>query len=152
MEFFNLANKPEHLETVARWQWDEWCRDNGYTLEEIIYRTRNSMKTNDIPQTWVVLQGDELIGTFSLWNCDLFNRQDLRPWIACVIVKPEHRNKGLGSAMTKKGVEIVRGLGYKNMYLITHHEGYYEKLGWEFMETAPFKGSKTIRLYKKEII
>ena len=148
---FNLADYPHHLEQVAEWCFNEWSKASGSTLDDVIYRTRHATKRDGVPQTWIALKGDELVGTFALWNNDFGNRQDLSPWIACVYVKPEYRGKGIGTLMTQKGIELVRSMKYKKLYLITDHEGFYEKSGWKFMEIASLKGGKTTRIYEYDL-
>ena len=34
-EIVNLADRPEYMEEVSRWLWEQWARDAGYSLEEI---------------------------------------------------------------------------------------------------------------------
>ena len=36
----NLADAPERMEEVSRWLWQEWAKADGYTLDEILYRTQ----------------------------------------------------------------------------------------------------------------
>ena len=149
--FVNLADCPQHIETISKWFYEEWGRATGRTLEEVTYRTRHSMKKDEIPQTHLAFIGDELVGTFSLWNNDLVNRQDLWPWLACLYVKDEYRGKGIGTLLQNEGIKIARKLGYKKLYLITHHIGYYEKYGWEFLETAPLHGDHITRIYAYDL-
>ena len=49
LQILNLADAPEHTEQVSRWLWEEWARADGYTLEEIIFRTRHSMLRDTVP-------------------------------------------------------------------------------------------------------
>ena len=93
---------------------------------------------------------DELVGTVSIWNNDLTSRQDLTPWLAALFIKDEYRGKGIGTLLQKKCIQVVKELGYKNLYLITDHENYYERTGWKFLEMAPLKGRQT-RVYEFEI-
>lgn len=39
----NLADAPQHVEEVSRWLWEQWARADGYSLEDIVYRTRHAM-------------------------------------------------------------------------------------------------------------
>ena len=51
LQILNLADAPEHTEQVSRWLWEEWARADGYTLEEIVFRTRHSMLREDRKST-----------------------------------------------------------------------------------------------------
>ena len=35
----NLADVPEHMPEISRWLWEEWARADGYSLEDVLYRT-----------------------------------------------------------------------------------------------------------------
>lgn len=39
-------------------------------------------------------------------------------------------------------------MGYNSLYLITEHENYYEKTGWEFLENAPLGDGRYEKIYK----
>lgn len=87
----NLADAPEFLEEVSRWLWLEWAKADGYTLEEIIYRTKYASQKDTVPQTLVAVRDGKPVGVVSLWLNDLKTRQDLSPWMATLYVKDEYR-------------------------------------------------------------
>ena len=49
----NLADAPQHVEEVSRWLWEQWARADGYSLEDIVYRTRHAMRRRGVPQMLV---------------------------------------------------------------------------------------------------
>ena len=49
----NLADAPQHVEEVSRWLWEQWARADGYSLEDIVYRTRHAMGRRGVPQMLV---------------------------------------------------------------------------------------------------
>ncbi|MCL2439017.1 MAG: GNAT family N-acetyltransferase [Alphaproteobacteria bacterium] len=154
LKVVNLADYPQYIEEVSTLVWKEWNEQNGIPLSEIIYRTKNCIRKDRAAQTWILLDGDTLVGTTSIWNNDLNGRQDLTPWIACLYIKPEYRRtKLVWKHMTDLQTTImsaIKKLGYDKAYCITDHIGLYEKLGWEFLEMAPLKG-KTTRVYEFSI-
>lgn len=50
IEFINLNEKLEYIEEVSSLYWREWSKDNGDTIEGVMYRTKHCLNTNDIPQ------------------------------------------------------------------------------------------------------
>jgi len=143
----NLADEQQYIEEVSRWIWEEWSKEGGATLDEIIYRTKHSICKDKVPQMLIAKLGDELVGTVSIWHNDLTTRQDLTPWLAALYIKKEYRSIGLGKLLQDKTIELVRSLGYEKLYLITHHDDYYEKTGWKFIERAPNKGG-SVKVYE----
>ena len=142
IEIINLADRPQFIEEVSKLIWEQWSKHEGRTLDEALYRTRHSIKKDQVPQTYIAIKGDEMLGTVHIWNNDLKCRQDLTPWMAALLVKPEYRNMGIGTMLQKKCIEVAGGMKYKSIYLITDHDGYYEKSGWNFLERAPLMGAK----------
>lgn len=148
----NLADVPEYMEEVARWLWLEWAKGDGYTLEEIVYRTRYASQRNTIPQTLIALKDGKPAGVVSLWHNDLKTRQDLTPWMATLYVKEEYRNLHIGQRLQAASIEAVRALGrYPRLYLITKLDNYYEKIGWKFVEKAPEGGGVMEKIYQYDL-
>ena len=101
--------------------------------------------------TYVALQGEEPIGTVSIWMNDLRCRQDLYPWMASLFVIEEMRNKGIGTLLQNHVIEAAKKMEYKDLYLFTEHHGYYEKTGWVFNELAPKMNGEFTRIYSKSL-
>lgn len=148
----NLADVPEYAEEVSEWLWEQWAKADGYSLEEIIYRTKHAMLKDTVPQMIVAVCGGKAVGVVSLWLNDLKTRQDLSPWLAALYVKKEYRNMYIGQKLQKAAIEAAKSLGqYEWLYLITEHRNYYEKTGWQFMEMAPAGHGTYERIYKYDL-
>ena len=151
IKIVNLAECPQYLPVCANWFFNEWDKQKGRTIDEILYRTKHTVCRSGIPQIHVALDKDLPVGMFSIWNNDLVNRQDLSPWLAGLYVAPDYRGRGVGRSLQQKCIETARECGYEKLYLYTEHENYYEKTGWEFMETAPLHGGEFVRIYQFDI-
>lgn len=124
---------------------------HGAKLEDIIYRTKHSIKEKEMPMMFIALKEDKVVGVVSLWNNDLTARQDLTPWMATLYIKSEYRNQGIGTILQNKSIEVARSLNYEYLYLITDHVGYYEKTGWVFLEKAPLGDGRMTHIYKYKL-
>lgn len=151
IEIFNLLDKMEYLEEVSEWIWKEWSLERGTTLEDIIYQSNHSLSKKGIPGMYIAVYKEEVVGVVSLWRNDLTARQDLYPWMATLYVKESFRNKEIGKMLQEKSIEVAKELGYPYLYLITDHVGYYEKLGWNFLENAPLGNGKYTRIYQYDL-
>ena len=58
----NLADAPQHVEEVSRWLWEQWARADGYSLEDIVYRTRHAMRRRGVPQMLVAEEDGAPVG------------------------------------------------------------------------------------------
>ena len=68
-------------------------------------------------------------GTVNLIQCDSQRRPHLFPWLAALVVVPEHRRKGVGGLLVRHLVGEARRLGYGELFLGTDIPSYYEALG-----------------------
>lgn len=123
IEIVNLIEEPQYIKEVSEWIWKEWEVSHGAKLEDSIYRTKHSINKDDIPQMYIAKLKNEVVGVVSLWRNDLKSRQDL-------------------------SIEQARKLNYEYLYLITEHNNYYEKTGWEYLETAPLDNGKYTKIYR----
>lgn len=148
IEIINLAYNQEYLSEVSEWIWKEWSEKHGAKLEDIIYRSKHSLNKDDIPKMYIAKYKNQVIGVVSLWRNDLTARQDLFPWMATLYVKEDFRNMGVGKLLQYKCIEQAKKMNYKNLYLITPLDNYYEKTGWQFLEKAPLDNGCYEKIYK----
>ncbi len=151
IKIVNLCENKEYLEEVSEWVWKEWSESHGASLEDIIYRSKHSICEDAVPQMYIALYNEEVVGVVSLWNNDLTARQDLTPWMATLFIKEEYRGLGVGTLLQNKSIEVARNLKYDYLYLITDHVGYYEKNGWKFLELAPLGDGRMTHIYQYDL-
>src|SRR5512134_1292985 len=97
-----LSAHPELVPTVARWIYEEWwSRKPGVTAETIATRLRDATDPVKLPASLLAFWGTQPAGTVNLIFHDLSDRPDLSPWLAALYVLPEHRGKGIGSALVR---------------------------------------------------
>ena len=150
IRIINLAERIDLLDRVSQWIWKEWASDKS--IEYVKYSILHNTQTDRVPMTYVALQGEEPIGTVSIWMNDLRCRQDLYPWMASLFVIEKMRNKGIGTLLQNHVIEEAKKLEYKDLYLYTDHNGFYEKFGWIFYELAPKMDEEYTRIYRKLLI
>jgi N-acetylglutamate synthase-like GNAT family acetyltransferase len=151
MNIDHLAKHPHLVPTLAQWVKGEWghlCPDVAY--EEYVSNFQRQAAHDRIPETFVALEGDALLGTASIIEHDMSTRMELSPWMASVYVAPEFRNKGVGSALVRTVMQEAGRLGLQRLYLITPDKvGFYSRLGWQVLETAAYRGENvTIMVYE----
>ena len=137
-----LADRPEFVSTLATWHRREW----GYlrpdeTLEIRTARIRERAGRRQVPTVLVASDGDILLGAAMLVKHDMESRLRLFPWLAGVVVAPEHRRRGIGASLVERAVSEARALGFPMLYLYTFGDGrYYTRLGWRFIERSTYLG------------
>ena len=131
-----------------------WGIEENYSYEDVKCYMQHSFNDKKLPQTYGIFLDNEIIGMYQFTNRDLFLRPDIYPWLANLYIDEKYRNKGYG----KKIILSVKNNAIKNLscneiYLYTHHEGLYEKYGWELLseENIYNINSKQQKLYKLKI-
>lgn len=136
-----LADCRAHVPRLAEWLHREW----GYlhehdSVERRAARLEARSTGGGIPVAFVAVDGDTLLGTASLVHDDLETRPELGPWLASVYVAPEHRRRGVASALVHRVVEEAQELQVPLLYLWTiDQERLYGGLGWEAAERLRFR-------------
>jgi GNAT superfamily N-acetyltransferase len=146
-----LGDRPEFLPVLARWHHDEWGRLHPCdTVERRAVRMEEHLGKKQIPTTFVALADEKPIGSASLVDYDMEDREDLTPWLASVYVVPEYRRRGIASALVGRVEEEARALGVETLYLFTwDQERLYARLGWSVLERTVYKGEKIVIMSKK---
>ena len=101
-----------------------------------------------LPRWYLMLKGEEIIGSYGLITSDFNSRQDLWPWLAALYVEESERGKGLGGMLLKHGVDEAVKLGFPTVYLFTDHVGYYEKYGWKYIADGYGIDGEASRIYE----
>ncbi|MHC4946852.1 MAG: GNAT family N-acetyltransferase [Planctomycetota bacterium] len=135
VEVAHLFECPEHLGTVARWIHEEWWSDKpGHTVETMAARLREARDRNAVPLSLVALHAGDPVGTVNLVANDNDERPNLAPWLAALLVAPEHRGQGVGSDLVRSLVGEATRLRVRQLYLGTDIPQYYARLGAEMYE------------------
>lgn len=142
MRIVLLVERPDLAEQVSVWGFGEWGHLNpGQTLEQRRARVQGKMNVDRIPIAFVALDDDDgIVGTASLILGDL-DGDPRNPWLASVYVPPEHRKKGIASALVRKAEDTARRIGYDRLYLFTSTApSLYAGLGWRALEQRDYRG------------
>jgi len=115
----------------------------------------NSGNTSDgLPEFYIARskKSGEIAGCCALLRNDLISRQDLYPWLACLFVVKEYRNQLIGKQLIAFTIERAEKLGFRDLYLCTDHDSYYEKYNWDFFTNGYSSRGEHGRIYKFKII
>lgn len=137
MKIYNIKDKQEYIEEIARLSKQEWAEYN--TEEELnkkIQETINKIKNNlDNPNycKLILLDDDKLVGFISIFETDGEEYQELTPWYATMYVKKEYRGLGYSKILNDAILKEARNKGFKKIYLKSELKNYYEKFGAKYM-------------------
>lgn len=141
MEIASIADHLDVVPVIAAWHFAEWGHlDPSGTLASWTEGLGQRTRREQIPTTYVALEGDKLLGSVTLVEQDMLTRPDLSPWVAGVYVAAAHRHRGIGSALVRHTVRQAAQMGVERLYLYTHPaREFYLKLGWQLLEEAVYE-------------
>lgn len=147
-----LAEAAESIPFLARWQHAEWAGLNpGDTEAKRAERFYRQIESADLPQTWVVREGGDVLGSASLVRCDMDTHPEWEPWLASVFVAPEHRGKGVGRALVRRVEEEAAAREFERLYLFTTGQSlFYEKMHWDRVVEERYRG-ETVTVMRREL-
>lgn len=143
MKIEYLADRPEYVVTLAAWHQREWGRFRpDESVETRSTKRRAWSGHHQIPTVLVASAEDTLLGSAMLVAHDMETRLQLSPWLAGIVVAPEHRRRGIGASLAAHVAAEARSLGFATLYLYTFStEQYYARLGWQIIERDRYLGA-----------
>ncbi|RMF09823.1 MAG: N-acetyltransferase [Candidatus Neomarinimicrobiota bacterium] len=142
----SLAEVPDIIPTLAEWLYHQWGHlQPDDSVSRRVQALQERLDVGRIPFTLAAVRGHTPLGCASVVEHDIPGRPDLSPCVASVFVHPSYRKQGVGSALMERVTTQAFRLGYERLYLFTwDQERLYRSLGWETMETAPYRGDRIV--------
>ena len=125
----NLREKPQGKQKAAQWFHEKWNVPVDAYLESI-EESLNS--ENPVPQWYLAVKEEQIIGGIGVIENDFHDRKDLTPNVCAVYVEEEFRCRGIAGKMLETVCRDMKEKGIDTLYLITDHDSFYERYGWEF--------------------
>lgn len=125
-----LADRPEMKEEMAYWFHEKW----GVPLEAYLESMGACLaEDNAVPQWYVAVAEDRIIGGLGVIENDFHDKKDLAPNVCAVYTEADWRCKGVAGKLLGHVCEDMKHRGVEPLYLVTDHTGFYERYGWEFL-------------------
>ncbi len=146
---YRLSENPNMKEEMALWFSSKWGipkKEYDKSMEECVKHEKA------YPEWYVIKDGDIIAGGMGVIENDFHQRTDLYPNICAVYTEPEYRNKGIAGILLNKICEDMKEAGLKNIYLVTDHDSFYERYGFEFYCFVTSDGEEeSSRLYRRTL-
>lgn len=131
LEIINVKDYSNGLEDTIKYIHGVWGNDRNYSF---YYDAISNSSKQELPQFYIMLKENIIIGCSALITNDFISRHDLYPWIACLYVNKTERGNGYGKLLLEHAETRAEEIGFSKVYLTTDHDGYYEKYGWNRMQ------------------
>ena len=146
-EIINIRGRAGLRDAAAHWINEKWGVPEGEYLSSMDECFAGG---SAVPQWYLALSGGAIPAGVGVIENDFHERRDLAPNACALFVEPGHRSRGLARSLLEHVCRDMAALGVATLYLITDHDGLYERLGWEFMAMVNCTdGSAPARLYRR---
>lgn len=123
-----LIDRPEMKEQMALWFHQKW----GIPKEAYLDSMQEALAGGAVPAWYVAMDGDRIVGGLGVIENDFHDRPDLTPNVCAVYTEPEYRGQGIAGALLDFVCRDMQARGIDTLYLLTDHDSFYERYGWEF--------------------
>ena len=125
-----IQEHEEWLERAADWFHQKWNIPREAYVESMKVCLQ---KSSAVPQWYIVLDGKKIAAGIGVIENDFHDRKDLTPNVCAVYVEEEYRNQGIAGGMLRYVCDDLNKKGIDTLYLVTDHDSFYERYGWEFL-------------------
>ena len=140
-----LVDVPEIKEEAAQWFHVKW----GIPLQAYLDSMEECLeKKGSVPQWYMAMEGERIIGGMGVIENDFHDRKDLAPNVCAVYTEEDRRCRGVAGALLNHVCRDMALRGIETLYLVTDHETFYERYGWEFLCMVQGDGEENMsRMY-----
>ena len=142
--YLTLRQCPEMKNAAARWFHEKWS-----VPESAYLACMEAYLSGESELGWYLcLRDGQIVGGMGVIENDFHERKDLAPNVCAVYTEPDHRKRGIAGQLLHMVVEDCRSKGISPLYLVTDHDSFYERYGWEFCCMVKCDGGETSRMYR----
>ena len=146
----SVRESPQFRQRAIAWFQQEWASEESVMVyEDAISRAIGAQ--NPLPQWYLLLKGDIIIGGAGLIANDFISRCELYPWLCALSVDPEERGKGYASALIEHIARHTKQLGFHQLHLCTDMNGFYERSGFSYNGEGYHPWGEHSRVYTRDL-
>ena len=149
VKIISVRENPEYKDQAIKYLQDTWDEMPPIVYEDCINHSIGS--ASKLPQWYLLLKDQEIIGCTGLVPNDFISRMDLSPWACAVFVEEKYRGNAYGALLLDKAKEDAKNAGFDHLYLCTDHIGYYEKYGFNYIGQGYHPWEEESRIYGVKI-
>lgn len=144
-DIIRITDRPELKEKAAKWFHEKWFIPYEAYLESMEEALAGK---GAVPQWYLALDGDRIAAGMGVIANDFHERTDLTPNVCAVFTEPDYRCKGLAGKLLCFVSGDMKSQGIDTLYLVTGHDSFYERYGWEYLCPVTQEGDdKPSRMY-----
>lgn len=149
MKIISVRENTEYKDIAIKYFQNSWPIVYPILYENSIINSIDAQ--NDLPQWYLLEKENEIIGCAGLITNDFISRMDLYPWLCALFISEKHRGNNYAELLIERAKIDSKKIGFKYLYLSTHHNGYYEKLGFKYIGQGYHPWMEESKIYQIEL-
>jgi GNAT superfamily N-acetyltransferase len=150
MNLISVREKPEYKDMAIQYFQSIWGSESSNRVyEDCITHCIDAVAP--LPQWYLLLDDDKIIGCAGLITNDFISRMDLYPWVCALYIEKEYRGNEYGALLLEKAKEDTKKGGFSKLYLCSDHVGYYEKYGFSKIGTGYHPWGESSGIFEIEL-
>ncbi len=150
MHIISVKEQPNYKDRFINYFQANWANENSMMVYDDCI-THCISSSSPLPQWYLLMNGDDIIGCAGLVTNDFISRMDLYPWVVALYIEPTHRGNHYGALLLNKAREDARLGGFSHLYLCTDHVGFYEKYGFTYIGKGYHPWGETSKIYQTSL-
>ncbi|CAI0696612.1 GNAT family N-acetyltransferase [Serratia ficaria] len=150
MDIISVRQSPELASRAIGYFQQQWASPESLMVYQDAI-TRCIDAANPLPQWYLLMAGDHILGCAGLITNDFISRGELYPWLCALYVEEAHRGRGYGALLIEHVAQATRQMGFPQLHLCTDLEGYYERRGFAFNGLGYHPWGEASRVYTRTL-
>ncbi|HID8274258.1 TPA: GNAT family N-acetyltransferase [Serratia marcescens] len=148
MDMISVRQVPELAPRAIAYFQRHWATAETLMMyEDAINRSLGAI--NPLPQWYLLMENDRILGCAGLITNDFISRGELYPWLCALYVEEAQRGRGHGAKLIEHVAAETRRLGFPQLHLCTDLEGYYERSGFVYHGLGYHPWGEASRVYSR---
>ncbi|HFK4651233.1 TPA: GNAT family N-acetyltransferase [Serratia marcescens] len=150
MDMISVRQAPELAPRAIAYFQRHWATAETLMMyEDAINRSLGA--ANPLPQWYLLMENDQILGCAGLITNDFISRGELYPWLCALYVEEAQRGRGYGAKLIEHVAAETRRLGFPQLHLCTDLEGYYECSGFVYNGLGYHPWGESSRVYSRAL-
>lgn len=146
MKIISVRESPDYKNAAIAYFQKSWPSVLPIIYEDCISNSIHAK--NSLPQWYLLILKDKLIGCAGLITNDFISRGDLYPWLCALFIDEAFRGNDYGSLLIEKAKQDTKKFGFDHLYLCTGLIGYYEKKDFDYIGQGYHPWGEESRIYE----